>query len=110
MYDVIYFGYHHDDNAGEGKATFIKEVSERFKDAILEDADDDIKGIRLTVKLPEEEADNYNAWIIAHGWFQISLTLKFIMMSPDKKGLFHKTLALAQEQYPECFKQREEEK
>lgn len=102
--DLVYFGYDWDADAINHQTEFMKTLRERFPMVEFKDAYDSIKGYRQEVYLPEEESDNYFSWLLGYQWFEFSLTLQLIMMSPEKKEEFEKYFALAKKQYPQEFK------
>ena len=102
MMDIMYFGY--DDDSQELEIEFISEVKDNFKDVVLKDAYDQIKGNRQEVHLSDETKEDYYVWLIAMGWFEMSLHLQLIMLSGDKKEEFLKLIELAKERYPASFK------
>jgi hypothetical protein len=107
MMDLMYFGYSFGEDAPEAKknqADFIKEVKEKFPNVELRDAYDEIKGYRQEVHLDDSETENYNAFLLGKGWFEMSLTLQIDMMSGEKKDDIMRWIDLAKVQYPESFK------
>jgi hypothetical protein len=56
------------------------------------------------VFLNEVNNDNYFAWLIGKGWYEMSLTMQLIFMQAEQKERTQKYIALAKEQYPEAFK------
>lgn len=105
--DVVYFGYDYEKESAEFQADFITNIKEKFKNVELRDAYDGIKGYRQEVFLCEDQNDDYYAWLIGDGWFEMSLTMQLIMRSskePEQKAKFYKYFELAKKQYPQSFK------
>lgn len=106
--DLLYFGYDFSDQALQNakfQKDFMDEIKERFQKVELKDAYDQIKGFRQEVYLPDSDKDGYFSWLIGKGWFEMSLTMQLIMMSPnDKSTEFQKYIDLAKKEYPEAFK------
>ena len=106
--DLMYFGYDHDKESAGFQADFITGIKEKFENVELRDAYDGIKGYRQEVFLREDQEDDYYAWLIGNGWFEMSLTMELIMLSysrePEQKAKFEKYFALAKQQYPHAFK------
>jgi hypothetical protein len=100
--DVMYFG--DDSDSIELEVEFISEVKDKFKDVVLKDAYDQFKGNRQEVHLSEEDKEDYHIWLIAMGWFEMSLTLQLIMLDVDKREECLKLIELAKENYPNSFK------
>lgn len=105
--DLVYFGYDHEPKeaaeAREAEKEFMETLKERFPEAEFKDAYDDIKGYRREVYLPKGSSDSYYAWIIAFGWYDFSLTISIMFMSPDKKEETQKYIKLAKSEYPQNF-------
>jgi len=104
--DLMYFGYDFPDERSMNKkaqADFISEVKAKFPDVVLNNAYDSIKGFRQDVRLPKERKDDYYAWLIAHGWFNLSLSVNLIMMDEKQKDEANRLVALAKSQYPDNF-------
>lgn len=102
--DLMYFGYSWEDNSQKNENDYISEVKGRFPNVELKDAYDEIKGYRQEVYLEEAESDNYWAWLIAHGWIELSLTGQLMLMDESEKEKLLKFISLAKEQYPHKFK------
>ena len=102
--DLMYFGYEWDSESRNNQNDFISEIKSRFPNVELKDAYDSIKGYRQEVYLEENESDNYWAWIIAHGWLELSLTGQLMLMNEENKEELLKYLDLAKTQYPQNFK------
>jgi hypothetical protein len=106
--DLLYFGYEYNKESAGLQADFITNIKKKFENVELRDAYDSIKGYRQEVFLREDQNDDYYAWLIGDGWFEMSLTMQLIMLSagrePEQKAKFDKHLALAKQQYPEAFK------
>lgn len=103
--DLLYFGYEYDDESAKLEKDFIKEIQTVFLNVELRDVYDSIKGYRQEVYLYETQNDEYYAWLLSSGWFEMSLNMQLIMLDPSQKETFDKYLNLAKEQYPEAFKQ-----
>lgn len=106
--DLLYFGYEFDEESATLQADFIVGIKKKFENVELRDAYDSIKGYRQEVFLREDQEDDYYAWLISNGWFEMSLTMQLIMLSyeniPEHKVKFKKYFALAKQEYPEAFK------
>jgi hypothetical protein len=106
--DLVYFGYDHEPKeaaeARESEKEFMETLKERFPSAEFKDAYDDIKGYRREVYLPEGSSELYYSWIIAFGWYDFSLTMSIMFMSPDRKDDVTKYIGLAKSEYPQNFK------
>lgn len=105
--DLLYFGYDHEKESATFQADFITNIKQKFENVELRDAYDGIKGYRQEVFLREDQNDDYYAWLIGDGWFEMSMTMQLIMLSykePDQKAKFDKYFALAKEQYSHAFK------
>lgn len=100
----MYFGYAFDGNSRKNETEFIAEIKEKFPNVELKDAYDSIKGYRQEVYLEETESDNYWAWLIAFGWFELSLTGQLMIIDKDHKDKLHKYINIAKSQYPQKFK------
>jgi hypothetical protein len=101
--DLMYFGYEWDTDSKKNETDFITEIKERFPNVELKNAYDSIKGYRQTVYLDKAESDNYWAWLIAFGWFELSLTGQLMTMDKDLSK-FYEYFNLAKSQYPQNFK------
>lgn len=101
MQDLIYFGYTWDEDSSNLETSFIEEIKEAFPQVKLVDAFDDIKGFRQEVHLPEEEKDNYLAWLMGNGWWNLSLTMQLIKMGNISE--FKRLFELTKKQYPKSF-------
>ena len=99
--DLVYFGYEWEDDSRKLEKEFIEEVSTAFPDAKLEDAYDGIKGYRRSVFIEEEKEEDYLVFIIAHGWYNCSMTLRFMNMNNSEK--VNRLIDRAKQEYPECF-------
>jgi hypothetical protein len=112
--DLVYFGYDHEPKeaaeAREAEKEFMETLKERFPEVEFKNAYDYIKGYRREVYLPQGSSDSYYAWIIAFGWYDFSLTMSMMFMSPDKKEDAQKYIELAKSEYPQNFKSEENEK
>ncbi len=106
--DLMYFGYEFDAESKSNEAEFITQIKEKFPNVKLINAFDEIKGYRQEVYLEETESDNYFAWLIAFGWFMLSLTGQMIMMNASQKEKFIGYINIAKSQYPENFKSSSE--
>lgn len=100
--DLMYFGYDYEDDSRGLEIDFKKEVKEKFDSVELKNAYDQIKGYRQEVYLPTELKEEYSIWLIANGWFQMSMNLQLTMMS--KKDEFKRLVDLTKIKYPEAFK------
>jgi hypothetical protein len=107
MMDLMYFGYFYSDDAAQNrqnKLDFNKEVTEKFPNVELRNADDEIKGYRYEVWLSDETKDDYLSWLIGAGWLELSLTMQLLMIDKEQKAEFERIWALAKSQYPKSFK------
>lgn len=102
MIDLMYFGYEWESDSQTLEQEFKELVVKLFPDVKLEDAYDSIKGYRQEVYLPDEQKDDYLAWIIADGWAKVSLTMQLMMMSDKIEWL--RLFELAKKHYPQNFK------
>ena len=100
--DLMYFGYDYEDDSRGLEIDFKKEVKEKFDSVELKDAYDQIKGYRQEVYLPTELKEEYNIWLIANGWFKMSMNLQLTMMG--EKEEFRRLIDLTKIKYPEAFK------
>ena len=107
MNDLLYFGYQPDSLSM--RSEFRQEIENAIPNAIYDDVDDPIKGSQISATFPNEETDNYYSWLIAHGWFEASLDMQLMMMDKTRREDFDRVFELSQSQYPECFKEREDE-
>lgn len=98
--DLVYFGYEWEDDSRKLEKEFIEEVSTAFPDAKLEDAYDGIKGYRRSVFIEGEKEEDYLVFIIAHGWYNCSMSLQ-LMKDPEKVD---RLIARVKQEYPECLK------
>lgn len=98
--DLVYFGYEWEDDSRKLEKEFIEEVSTAFPDAKLEDAYDEIKGYRRSVFIEEEKEEDYLMFILAHGWYNCSMSLH--LMNDSEK--FNRLIDRAKQEYPDCFK------
>lgn len=105
MIDLMYFGNSVNDYDGyEFEKEFIKLIKIKFPNVVLDDAYDKIKGYRQQVEIPDEQQDEYLAWIIADGWGYMSLVIKVLQLEKDENGEFYRIYKIAKEKYPESFK------
>jgi len=102
--DLMYFGYEWDAESKKNETDFISEIKIKFPNVEMINAYDNIKGYRQEVYLEEAESDNYWAWLIANGWFELSLTGQLIIIDKDQNDKLHKYIQLAKTQYPQNFK------
>lgn len=111
--DLVYFGYDHEPKeaaeAREAEKEFMETLKERFPEAEFKNAYDSIKGYRREVYLSQGSSDSYYSWIIAFGWYDFSLTMSMMFMSPDRKEDAQKYIKLAKTEYPQNFKSEENE-
>jgi len=98
MTDLLYFGYAWKDDSKELENKFKSEINSEFSDVKLTDAFDDIKGYRQEVSLPEEQKDDYLAWVFAFGWLNCSMNVQLSVMT--QKGEAERILELAKQKYP----------
>lgn len=98
--DLVYFGYEWDNDSRKLEKEFIEEVGTAFPDAKLEDAYDGIKGYRRSVFIEEEKEEDYLVFILAHGWYNCSMT--FQLMNDSEK--VDRLIARAKQEYPDCLK------
>ena len=102
--DLVYFGYECEDDSYKNQVEFIKDIEIIFPDIKFKDAFDYIKGYRQEVVINIELKDEYYAWIIANGWYDASLTTSLILMDAKQKDEASRLIQLAQETYPNNFK------
>ena len=102
--DLIYFGYSYENNSRQYEIDFKKEIKEKFDNVELKDAYDDIKGYRQQVHLNKDQKDNYYAWLIGKGWFEMSLNMQLMMRDKNLESEFERIFKLAKTQYSESFK------
>jgi hypothetical protein len=106
--DLVYFGYDHEPKeaaeAREAEREFMETLKERFPEAEFKNAYDSIKGYRREIYLPQGSSDSYYSWIIAFGWYDFSLFVSIMFMSPDQKEDVKKYIKLAKTEYPQNFK------
>lgn len=102
--DLVYFGYEWDVDSRKLEKEFIEEVSKAFPTAKLENTYNEIKGYRRSVFIEEEKEDDYLTYILAHGWYGCSMTLR-IMGYNDKEKL-NKLFERVKREYPECIKHK----
>jgi hypothetical protein len=111
--DLVYFGYDLEPKeaaeAREAEKEFMETLKERFTEAEFKDAYDDIKGYRREVYLPTGSSESYYSWIIAFGWYDFSLKVSIMFMSPDQKEDVQKYIKLAKLEYPQNFKSEKNE-
>lgn len=108
MMDLMYFGYTWDKESYGNEVDFVKEIKERFPNVQLKNAYDDIKGYRQEVWLDDNQEDDYMAYLLAFGWYNMSLTLQIDMMSKEKHDKVMEWIDLAKKQYPQNFKKSDE--
>jgi hypothetical protein len=104
MIDLMYFGYAWEDEGPKLEKEFIELVTLAFPNVILDNAYDEIKGYRQQVEIPDEQQDEYLAWIIADGWSQMSLVMQLMILEKKENGEFYRIYHIAKEKYPESFK------
>lgn len=102
MYDLMYFGYEHKPDAIKHEKEFIEEVTVAFPDVHLKDAFDSIKGYRQEVVLPREKQDDFRAWLLASGWYNMSLLMQTLMLDNVKE--IKRLIEIVKEKYPEAIK------
>jgi hypothetical protein len=102
--DLLYFGYEYENDSKKFQSEFMQEAKEKFETIEFRNAYDSIKGYRQEVYLEDSNRENFFAWVIAHGWIDMSLTMQLVMMQPEEKPTFMKYFDLAKQQYPHCFK------
>jgi len=100
--DLMYFGYDYEDDSRVLEIDFKKEVKEKFGSVELKNAYDQIKGYRQEVYLPIELKENYYMWLIAEGWFQMSMNLQLTMQGNTEE--FKRLIELTKIKHPEAFK------
>ena len=103
----MYFGYDFPEEREENKKNetdFISEIKQVFPEVVIEDAYDDIKGFRRTVILSDDKELEYNAWLIAFGWYGCSFKLGIMMLDKDKETEVDMLIDLAKTKYPDHFK------
>jgi hypothetical protein len=104
--DLLYFGYHSKENK-QSEIDFKSQIKEKFPNVKLVDAYDSIKGYRQEVYLEKAESDNYFSWLLGTQWYQVSFTMKGLLVfrrSKEEIDSFEKYVKLAKQQYPEAFK------
>ena len=100
--DLMYFGYDYEEDSRGLEIEFKKEIKEKFDSVELKNAYDQIKGYRQEVYLPTQLKEDYYLWLIANGWFEMSMNLQLTMMG--KKEEFKRLIDLTKIKYPESFK------
>ncbi len=96
MMDIAYFGY--EDGAWNHKKKFKDAIETAFREVKLDDADDDIKGARWEVELPDEKEDEYFKWLMLEGWHGTSLHLGIAMRDEEEQPRIKKLLAEVKEE------------
>lgn len=102
--DLIYFGYSHKNDSYELQQEFINEIKERFPNVKLIDCYSEFKGYRQEVYLDDELTDEYWVWLIAHGWFGLSLCGNLMMHDSEKREKIKLYIETAKNKYPKKFK------
>lgn len=77
--DLIYFG---EDYAL--RDVFKEKFVEAFPENKIEDAEDDIRGVRLLISYEPATKEEIMKWLIERGWERLSLN--FNLMILDKEG------------------------
>lgn len=103
MMDLVYFGYVGSPNSLKYQEEFINEITVSFPDIVMENADDEIKGYRLSISLDDAKKREYFPWLIAKGWFKFSLTGALMLRDATEADSLNKYIELAKQQYPEAF-------
>jgi hypothetical protein len=80
VYDVIYFEWDY-----EACRKFEEEVKEKFPDAELEDASDDIHGSRTSVRLGANKRKEYIQWLITSGYAALSFHINMVITNSSYK-------------------------
>jgi hypothetical protein len=107
MIDLMYFGNSFDNYEGPKiEKEFIELVTLAFPNVKLDNAYDEIKGYRQQVEIPDEQQDEYLAWIIGEGWGHMSLVIKVLKLEKDENGEFYRIYKIAKEKYSESFKKK----
>lgn len=104
--DLLYFGYEYENDSKKFQSDFMDELKQKFETVEFRNAYDSIKGYRQEVYLNEKDKEHYFVWLIGKGWFDFSMTMQLLMMSPeqDQKAKFKIYFSLAKQRYPEAFK------
>lgn len=100
--DLMYFGYFYEPESEKYEAEFKTEFAKKFPDGQLQNAQDEIKGYRQQVILPDNQSDEYFCWLMAFGWFEMSLTLE-VMCRTDPRD-YKRYIELTKQKYPDNFK------
>jgi len=100
--DLLYFGHDSQSNS-RLEQSFIEEALDKFPNAKMNDAYDEVKGLRQGIEIEVEDPDEYYAWVLVRGWADESLNLSLIAMDDDQRRI-QRILALAKERYPAAFK------
>lgn len=102
-HDLIYFG--DDPDSEKMQQQFMEEIKSDFPSVKLVDAYDSIKGYRQEVIFDDETTDDdLYMWLIANGWFKLSLSLQVIFMDNTLKAERATLIAKTRDKYPEAFK------
>jgi hypothetical protein len=80
IYDVIYFEW----DSGIC-SEFQTEIKERFPDAKLEDASDDIHGSRTAVTIAADKRKEYLQWLITSGFAALSFHVNLVISNSSMK-------------------------
>src|SRR5574337_1185116 len=104
MTDLMYFGYPYEADSSSLEKEFMSAIKNDFAEVKFKNAYDDIKGYRQEIMLDDFDRDNYYAWVIAHGWAEMSLMVQLMMMDYKLKDEFFRLLDYAKQRYPHCFK------
>lgn len=104
MMDIMYFGYEWDKDSRQNEIDFINEIKEKFPNVKLKNAYDSIKGYRQEVWLDDNQEDDYMAFLLGKGWFEMSMSLQIDMMTKERNDQVKKWIDLTRIQYPESFK------
>lgn len=102
LMDLMHFGYDSEEDSRGLEIDFKKEVKSKFESVELIDAYDQIKGLRQEVYLPNDLKEDYYMWLIAKGWFQMSMNLQLIGMGDTEE--FKRLIEVTKIKYPEVFK------
>ncbi len=103
MMDLVYFGYTWSPNGLEYQKEFATEITVAFPEIVMENADDEIKGYRLSVSLDDARKGDYFSWLIAKGWFEFSLTGNIMLRDATEAASLNEYFELAKQRYPEAF-------
>ena len=102
--DLMYFGSAYEPKTSDFEKDFITEIKAEFQNVTLKDAYDDIKGYRQEVHINEGDKDNYFAFLIGKGWYQMSLTMGIALRCESEKENTDRWISLAKDKYPDAFK------